>query len=172
MTAYLIQDIAKGKVLKGMVDVFPKKVNSKTVNLDIENVNSLLGIKITKKEVINILKKLDFQVKTTGNKLNVSIPTRRIDISIPEDLIEEIGRIYGFEKIKSKLPKASLMSPVRNENLVYRNKIKHIFINSGFSEVYNYSFISKKDSVEVANPVSQEQKYMRSNLTVNLLKKC
>ncbi len=64
------------------------------------------------------------------------------------------------------------MSPVRNENLVYRNKIKHIFINSGFSEVYNYSFISKKDSVEVANPVSQEQKYMRSNLTVNLLKKC
>jgi len=54
MTAYLIQDIAKGKVLKGMVDVFPKKVNSKTVNLDIENVNSLLGIKITKKEVINI----------------------------------------------------------------------------------------------------------------------
>ena len=170
MTAYLIQDIAKGKVLKGMVDVFPKKVNSKTVSLDIENVNSLLGIKITKKEVINILKKLDFQVKTTGNKLNVSIPTRRIDISIPEDLIEEIGRIYGFEKIKSKLPKASLMSPVRNENLVYRNKIKHIFINSGFSEVYNYSFISKKDSVEVANPVSQEQKYMRSNLTVNLLK--
>jgi len=169
-TAYLIQDIAKGKVLKGTVDVFAKKVNSRTANLNIEKVNSLLGVNIAKKEIIGILKKLGFGVETKGNKLNISIPTRRIDISIPEDLVEEIGRIYGFEKIKSKLPRAILISPSRNENLIYRNKIRHIFINSGFSEAYNYSFISKKDSVEVANPVSQDQKYMRSNLTVNLLK--
>jgi len=170
MAAFLIQDIAKGKVLKGIVDVFPQKVNSKIVNLDIENVNSLLGANISNKDIIKILEKLDFKVKTVKNKLSVSIPTRRIDISIPEDLIEEIGRIYGFEKIKSKLPKASLIPPVRNENLIYRNKVRHIFINSGFSEVYNYSFVSEKDFVEVANPVSQEQRYLRSNLTVNLLK--
>ena len=170
MAAYLVQDIAEGKVLKGIVDVFSKKINPKTINLDIEKVNNLLGIKVTKKEVIDILEKLDFKVKTVGNKLSVSIPMRRIDVSIPEDLIEEIGRIYGFEKIVSKLPRASLIPPVRNENLVYKNKIRHIFINSGFSEVYNYSFVSEKESVEVANPVSQEQKYMRSNLTVNLLK--
>ena len=169
-TAYLIQDIAKGKVLKGTVDVFAKKVNSRTVNLNIEKVNSLLGVNIAKKEIISIFKKLGFGVKTKENKFNISIPTRRIDISIPEDLVEEIGRIYGFEKIKSKLPRAILISPSRNENLIYRNKIRHIFINSGFSEAYNYSFISEKDSVEVANPVSQDQKYMRSNLTVNLLK--
>ena len=170
MAAYLIQDIAKGKVLKGIVDVYPKKINSKTVNLDIENVSSLLGINISNKDIIKILEKLDFEVKANGNKLSVTIPTRRIDISIPEDLIEEIGRIYGFEKIKSELPKASLIPPIRNEYLFYKNKVRHIFINSGFSEAYNYSFVSEKEPVEVANPASQEQKYMRSNLTVNLLK--
>jgi len=176
--AYLIQDIAKGKVLKGIVDVFNKKIIPKIVVLEIEKVNNLLGVKITKKEIINILKKLDFHTKIIGSKLNVSIPTRRIDISIPEDLIEEIGRIYGFEKIKSKLPKASLISPVRNENLFYKNKIRNIFINSGFSEAYNYSFINDKkysinknnqNLVEISNPVSQEQKYLRPNLILNLL---
>jgi len=170
MIAYLIQDITKGKVLKGIIDVFPKKINSKKINLDIEKVNSLLGIKITKKEIINILKKLGFGIKEAGDKLNVSIPTRRIDVSIQEDLIEEIGRIYGFEKIKGEVPSASLIPPVRNENLIYRNKIRHILINLGFSEAYNYSFVSKEEPVKVANPVSQDQKYMRSNLIVNLLK--
>ena len=178
--ACLIQDIAKGKVLKGTIDAYGNKIKEKKVVLDIEKANSLLGAKIPKKEAIKILEKLGFQAEEKGSILNILVPTRRIDVSIPEDLIEEIGRIYGFERIKSRMPKASLVPPVRNDNLIYRNKTKHIFINSGFSEAYNYSFISEKDCsdfkinlkkiVKIANPVSQEQKYMRSNLIINLLK--
>ena len=167
MAAYLIQEIADGQVLKGIVDVYPNKVRPKKVKLDIERVKSLLGIKISEKEIKDILTRLEFEIRPN---FQVVIPTRRIDVSIPEDLIEEIGRIYGFEKIPSQLPRATLIPSARNEDLVYQNKVRDILVNLGFSEVYNYSFVNNKEEVEVLNPVSQEQKYLRSNLTSNLLK--
>ena len=73
-------------------------------------VKSLLGVEIPKKEIIKILKNLDFGVRILGkDTLEVSIPTRRLDISIPEDLIEEIGRIYGYEKIPVNFPLSVLI---------------------------------------------------------------
>jgi len=180
MAAYLIQKIAGGKVLNGLIDVYPKKVRPRKIGLDIEKVKSLLGVEISKKEIVRILESLSFKIQNPKSKiLDVIVPTYRLDISIPEDLIEEIGRIYGFEKIPSRLPEASIIPPQRNEDLVYQNKIKDILVNLGFSEVYNYSFVDEKEIelyqtkpslVEVANPVSQEQKYLRPSLILNLLK--
>jgi len=85
-------------------------------------------------------------------------------------LIEEIGRIYGFEKIPSQLPNAFLIPSKKREDLIYQNKIKDILTNLGFSEVYNYSLLSNKESIKLANPVSQEQKYLRSSLMTLLIK--
>ena len=165
MAAYLIQEIATGQVLEGVIDVYPDKIKAKKIRLDPKKVEKLLGIKISNKEIKSILERLGFEVMSQ----EVTIPTRRLDISIPEDLIEEIGRLYSFEKIPSKMPSAALIPPVRNEDLIYQNKIRDILTNLGFSEAYNYSFVSDK-GVEVLNPVSQEQKYLRSNLAINLLK--
>ena len=168
MAAYLIQEIAQGKVLKGTIDIYPKKVYPKKIGLDIEKVHSLLGVKIPEKEIKSILTRLGFESK--GNKkLEVTIPTRRLDVSIPEDLIEEVGRIYGFEKIPSQLPSAALIPPKKNEDLIYQNKVKDILTNLGFSEVYNYSLVSEK-GVELLNPISQDQKYMRASLMPLLIK--
>jgi len=207
MATYLIQEIAGGQAVKGTIDFYPNKVRPKKIKLGIKQVADLLGVDIPAKEIKNILEKLGFVVqgspfRTQGGRASrfhalakqgrgrearpliesfqVTVPTRRLDVTMPEDLIEEIGRIYGFEKIPSRLPEAALIPPVRNEDLIYQNKIREILVNLGFSEVYNYSFISEKDItdfklkgskiIEVANPVSQEQKYLRPELAVNLIK--
>jgi len=180
MAAYLIQEIAGGQVLNEVIDVYPKKVKPKKVKLEVSRIRSLLGVEVPIKEVKGILERLGFKIQNLKSKiLYVTIPTRRLDISIPEDLIEEIGRLYGYEKIPSKLPEAALIPAQRNEDLIYQNKIRDALVNLGFSEAYNYSFVSEKEVslyqaspaiIEVANPVSQEQKYLRPNLILNLLK--
>jgi len=163
LAAYLIQDIASGQVLKGRIDIYPKKIKAKRIKLDNDYIRSLLGIKISDKEISDILKRLG---------LDKDIPTRRLDISIQEDLIEEVGRIYGFEKIASQLPSAILIPAQRSEDLVYQNKVKDILTNLGFTEVYNYSLLSEQElnSVELANPTSQDLKYLRSSCVPLLIK--
>jgi len=163
MCAYLIQNIASGKVLKGRIDIYPKKIEPKRIKLDNDYVRNLLGIKISNKEISDILKRLG---------LDKDIPTRRLDISIQEDLIEEVGRIYGFEKITSQLPSAILIPAQRSEDLIYQNKVKDILTNLEFTEVYNYSLLSDKESnsVELANPTSKDLKYLRASLIPLLIK--
>jgi len=183
MAACLIQEIAGGEILDGIVDVYPIETKPKKIKLDIKRVKSLLGVDIPIKEIKSTLERLGFRssnLETRSlsqlrdsvskfSKFQIEVPTRRIDVYIPEDLIEEIGRIYGFEKITSQLPTATLIPSVRNEDLIYQSKIRDILSNLGFSEVYNYSFISDK-GVEVLNPISREQKYLRPNLAINLIK--
>ena len=179
--AYLIQKIATGKVAKGLVDVYPKKVFPKIIKLELNYVESLLGMKITKNKVMEILKKLEFKIINSGPRvLTIEVPTRRLDVSIPEDLIEEIGRIHGYEKIPATFPLVSLIPPKRNLNIFWEDMVKNILKGAGFTEVYNYSFISEKtgesfgykkeELIEVENPLSVEQKYLRPSLIPNLLK--
>ncbi len=159
----LIQEIAGGKVLRGMVDFYPKKVLVKKIQLNLDYVERLLGIKIPKREISKILRSLGFMFQ-------VEVPTRRLDVSLPEDLIEEIGRIYGYGKIKSVFPRASLIPPQRNIDIFWEDRIKDILKELGFSEVYNYSFVEQGGEIEVANPISRKQKYLRPSLIPNLLK--
>ncbi|MFH1611853.1 MAG: phenylalanine--tRNA ligase subunit beta [bacterium] len=179
MAVYLIDDLAGGSVVGDIFDVYPKKVLPKKIVLNLNDVNSLLGVTISIKQVSDILKRLGFKFQVLSSKFQVEVPTKRIDVSIPEDLIEEIGRIYGYENISSQFPNAALIPPTTNEDVVYQNKIRNILIGFGFDEVYNYSFVSddalkmyrkKINAIEVANPISQEQKYLRPNLITNLIR--
>ena len=179
---YLIQKMARGKVAKGLVDIYPQKVLPKVIKLDLNYLKSLLGVEIPRREIMNILKNLEFRVKkSTKDSLDILIPTRRLDVSIQEDLIEEIGRIYGYDKIKAAFPVSSLILPKRNLNLFWKDMTKNILKEAGFTEVYNYSFFGEKEAklfgylkgkelIEVKNPMSQEQKYLRASLIPNLLK--
>lgn len=184
--AALIQEIAGGKVAQGLIDFDSKKVLPKKIKLDLSYAERLLGVKIPQKEIIKILKSLDFRIiqhpTSKIQHLIIETPTFRRDISIPEDLIEEIGRLYGYDKIKPVLPEAFLIPPKRNENIFWGDKIKNILKETGFTEVYNYSFINEKDIsiyqpyrhksavIEIENPVSEEQQYLRPSLIPNLLK--
>ncbi len=177
----LIQKIAGGKITKGVIDIYSKKVLAKRIKLNLNQVEKLLGIKIAQSRILKIFKKLNFQVTEDGSlQLVVEIPNFRQDLSIPEDLIEEIGRVYGFGKIPSQVPQVLAVPPKRNENIFWEGICKDILKEAGFSEVYNYSFLSqkdvqnfsfgKKDLLEVENPISIEQKYLRPSLVPSLLK--
>lgn len=180
-TAYLIQEIAGGKICQGLVDVYPAKVLPKTIRLDLGYAERLLGVKIPALEIKSILKRLGFRLVYPKNQLlEVKIPTYRLDINIPEDLIEEIGRIYGYEKIKPIFPATYLAPPKRNLDIFWENAVKNILKEAGFTEIYNYSFFGdnekklfnykEQELIELENPLSQEQKYLRASLIPNLLK--
>ena len=175
--AEIIQNIAKGKITSGLVDFYPKKVLPKKIKLDYRYLTKLLGLKIERKDVKQILKRLGFKIiKEEHPILIVEIPTFRLDISLPEDLIEEIGRIYGFQRIPAAFPIVSLIPPKINFEIFWEDITKNILKESGFTEVYNYSFIGEKEAevfkgaVEIENPMSVEQKYLRPSLIPNLLK--
>ncbi|MEA3292882.1 MAG: phenylalanine--tRNA ligase subunit beta [Patescibacteria group bacterium] len=185
--ALLIQKLANGKIVSGLADVYPKKVFPKKLMLDLNYVERLLGVKISKSEVEKILRKLEFKIKkspkttvSTPKNIEVEAPPFRLDISIQEDLIEEIGRIYQYKRILPVFPNASLIPSQRNLKIFWENMVKDILKGVGFSEVYNYSFINENDAeffnkstkelIELSNPISSEQKYLRSSLIPILLK--
>ncbi len=170
-TYFLLTKLGGGKIVQ-IIDLYPKKVQPKKIKLDLSYVEKLLGIKISTKEIKNIFERLEFKYK--GNI--VEVPTFRLDVSSQEDLIEEIGRIYGYEKIPSTFPVVSLIPPKRNLEIFWENCVKDILKEAGFTEVYNYSFIGEKEvetfkeAIEMENPMSSEQKYLRPSLIPNMLK--
>ncbi|MFA6193565.1 MAG: phenylalanine--tRNA ligase subunit beta [Parcubacteria group bacterium] len=161
-------------------DIYPKKLKPWQVKLNSDYVNNLLGEKVPVSKIKNILENLDLGVKISKNILNCEIPTRRLDLKSQEDLIEEIGRICGYENIPAKAPCVELQTPTRNEKRILEDKLRDILIGSGFSEVMNYSFYSADDiekcglgieeHYEVANPMNPDQQYMRRSMIPNLLK--
>ncbi len=172
----LIGQIAGGKMTK-LIDYYPVKRKKQKIKFDLEYTNRLLGINIKKPKAKKILTDLGFNV--SGN-LEVEIPTRRLDVNCHEDLIEEIGRIYGYERIEPFLPQASIVPPLENRDVYWGKEARRIFKNIGFCEVYNHSFISQEQSeifnydseklMEVEKPVSLDQKYLRPSLVPHLLK--
>ncbi|HOK35286.1 MAG TPA: phenylalanine--tRNA ligase subunit beta, partial [Candidatus Pacearchaeota archaeon] len=186
--AFLVQKYAKGKIVKGIVDFYPQRAYPRRIKLDLDYVEKLLGVKISPKEITKILNSLGFKIIKNASKINksllVEVPTRRLDISIPEDLIEEIGRIYGYQNIPPAMPILPISIPAKNEELLWEKKVKELIKEFGFTETYLYSFLSEKDAelfmltptrfisnlIEIKNPVSSNTKYLRPSLLPNLLK--
>jgi len=174
--AYLISKFCRGKIAKGTIDYYPKKVFPRKIKLEVQKVESLLGIKISKEKILKILKNLGFKVSPN---FIVEVPTFRRDIAIQEDLIEEIGRIYGYANIERKFPTVSLIPPRKNPEIFWENFTKDVLISLGFTEVYNYSFLSKEDienfgfereAIEIENPASAFYQFLRPSLLPNLIK--
>lgn len=182
----ILEHIANGK-LEEIVDVYPKLVKPWKMKLDLDYVNSLLGETIPASRILKILSDLDIYVPSIRprmeNKMKsviCTIPTYRVDLKTQEDLIEEIGRIWGYEKIRPKPMIESIVPPVINEQIFFEQEIKDILAGIGFSEVYNYSFYSQKDAslcglsnlkhLELANPQNPDQQLVRASLVPNILK--
>ncbi len=179
--AYFIQKMAGGKLATGKVDVYPKKVLKTKIKLELDYPGRLLGFAISKVEITKILSSLGFYCKDAGPKyILVECPTIRLDIITQEDLVEEIGRITGYKNIESSFPKIALTPPKRNDDVFWQKAIQRILKELGFSEVYNYSFIGEierasfawplKDFLEIENPISSLNKFLRPSLVFGLIK--
>jgi phenylalanyl-tRNA synthetase beta chain len=178
---FLIHKLASAKTTQGLLDFYPQKVKTKRIRLNLIYIRQLLGKKINTKEVKSILTKLEFKILQDKHpNLLVETPTFRLDVNIPEDLIEEVGRMVGLQKIPSIFPLVALIPPRKNINIFWERFTKNILKEAGFSETYNHSFVSKDElrafgyktskSIELENPVSLDYQYLRPSLMPNLLK--
>lgn len=174
----LFKDYAKGKTISEIIDIYPNKPKSKTIEISFEKINRVIGINIDIKKSVKALTDLGFKVSLNKEKLKIVVPSQRAgDISIEEDVIEEIARIYGFSNLPDKLPKI-------NNNFIYsyvdeyfwENKTKQALKYWGFTECYTYSFVSEEmyegpleEAVEVSNPLTEDFVYMRNSLIPSLL---
>ena len=179
----LIMDICpSARVASDLVDEGKFKLDQGPISLNLDFLNRKIGIEVPKKQVISILTGLGFEVKDKKDKLSVKIPTWRAtkDISIAEDLVEEVARIYGYDNVKPSLPKCEIMPPDINHLRKLENKIINILAGLGLDEVYNYSFLSGRDlavlgidkssCVSIENPISEEMSLLRPMLLPNILK--
>ena len=127
----------------------------------------ILGAQIPEKEISEILKRLGMEVAKKEDVFSVGAPSERPDLKIKEDIIQEVARIYGYDKIKEKIPEGLLVPPKRNDTYFFASVAKNIMAGLGFSEVYNYSFAKNGDR-ELQNPPSQDKKFLRTNLADGL----
>ncbi|CAL4318986.1 Phenylalanine--tRNA ligase beta subunit [Buchnera aphidicola (Periphyllus testudinaceus)] len=153
--------------------------NNKKITLSYKKINKILGFKINKFVIIDILKKLKYCVFENLSKIKVFPPFFRSDILCIEDVISDIARFYGYNKIPSIPLKFFFNSNKVNTNLKKIKKINNFLLNKGYSEVINYSFsdflsqkiFSKKHKLlKIINPISKDLSYMRASLFPGLIK--
>jgi len=179
---FVLEFCPKAKVASKIID--EKNFSLATGPLMIEKniFTKKLGIEIPEKKIVEILERLGFNVADKGDKLSVKIPTWRAtkDVSITEDLVEEVARIYGYENIPSDLPKMSIAPPIinrlRDTEYVIRDCLTR---DLGYCETNNYAFVSKEQIekmgdnssryLELDNPLSKEKPFLCRSLTPNLV---
>jgi len=170
--AGIVKELAGGRVAETTVDSLNKKIVQTSVFLHDGDFDKHIGIKISLDKASRILQNLGFRVsKPVENRIEAIPPAERTDIAIKEDLIEEVARIYGYEKIPSVVPESSKVTPSKNEEYLYCNWIRGVLSGFGFSEVYNYSFF-KDGKIELKNPISSdiEKQTLRESLAPQLRK--
>lgn len=158
----LIKEIAGG-TLEGVADIYPKPFIAHTVQVTVGDINTLLGTTISEKEIDNIFTRLGFDYKKEGEIYTVTPPFERTDLNIREDLIEEIGRIYGYENITATVPEVPKEKPAINKHFYYTQKVRSILADLGFSEVYTYT-LRDKGEVELENPLAKDKAFLRVDL--------
>lgn len=178
-TAQMIQEICSGQIAKGIIDIYPNKNKPKKIDLNLTKVQKILGITIKADKIKKIINDLDLKIiSSKKDNLLVEVPTIRQDITIAEDIIEEIGRILGYDKIKPELPSLPITLPIKNKDFFWKNEIKELLKSAGLTEVYNSSFLSQEqfetfkyvDLMEIEKPATIDQQYLKPSLIPNLIK--
>ena len=183
--AQLIAELAGGKVNPGYIDNYPNPiVPPPTINLNITKTNTILGTALTKDEMKQILEDLTFTVHDSGgDQVTVIPPSFRVDIKEGIDLIEEVARLSGYDKITATLPLTLSYPKKKDKALLIEEKVKDSLAQQGYHEIITYSFISPVElnrlnlpaqdhrlkTLNILNPLTEDQSIMRTTLIPGLL---
>ena len=180
----LIVQLAGGKVAQGIIDIFPRTETLRRISLRFSRMAAILGVSIEPAIACRILSSLGFQIiEQTAEGMTVDIPSFRPDVEREIDLIEEIGRIHGFEAIPTTLPSGEIPLKIQTPELKIEQQIRDSLIAQGWHEAINYSFFDKKDLhklgidnidpydklVYIKNPLTAEQDVLRTTVISSLL---
>ena len=176
-SCHLLEKYADAKIVGGLVKYDEASLEDTKIDVSLEKVNRVLGTTISKEDVLDVFRKLAFETEVNGDKITVSVPKRRIDISIEEDLIEEVGRIYGVNNIEGKLPSLPLKQGSYNKTL--RN-IRNKIIDLGLNETLSYILVNDKEAtkyttdnvetVKLLDPMTEERNTLRYSMIPSLVK--
>lgn len=183
--AALMMEITGGRLVPGVIDEYPVKYQEKSIVLEPSLVNETLGISLKTAQIQKLLESIEFCAqRTSTQQLKVTVPSFRVDVERPEDLTEEIARLYGYDRIPTTYP---LIPAQRREASVlwdFRGRIKDLMRGLGFNEVINYSFVDEKSCdmlklkagddrrklLSIINPLTEDMAVMRTSLVPGLLR--
>ncbi len=166
----------------GIIDAYPRPAEPIVIKTDTDFIRRRLGDAIDDERILSILESLDFSVSTRGKSLSITVPQYRAtrDVSIAEDIVEEVGRIYGYDNIASSPPMVPCAAPAKNYPRLFERKVKETLSgHGGMIEVSGYSFtgetvldrlkINNDAELRLSNPLSREQDRLRRSLVPNIV---
>ena len=173
----LLEEYAGGTVVTGTIEYDKTNNKEKEIEITFQNINDVLGTVIPNEEILNVFRKLGFTYKVNGETIKVTVPTRRLDISIKEDLIEEVSRIYGVDNIEGKLP----IVPMRKGSYdKTQREIRNKMIALGLKETLTYVLINDKEvngytldkfePLKLLDPITEDRNTLRYSMIPSLYK--
>lgn len=175
--AQLMQELAGGTVLKGFIDVYPRKRKPRTIRVRISRVNDIIGIQLSKQEIVGILKRLNCSVQALSKDLLlVSAPSYRNDLREEIDIVEEVARVYGYNNIETeRYSSIDFTASVRTD--IFEDEVRNYLCGAGFNEILTISLqdevtarLAGEEPVRVLNAVSAGMEVLRTSLIPGALR--
>lgn len=172
----LLEKYADAEIVGGMVEYNTLDMADEVVPITVNKINQVLGTELEEDTILDIFTRLGFTYEKTDKNILVTVPTRRCDISITEDLIEEVGRIYGIDNIKGKVMTLPVKPGyVNKNNRIIRNKLASLGLNETLSyalipynEVKKYT-LDEFEIVKLLDPMSEDRNSLRYSLIPSLM---
>ncbi|UBH12471.1 phenylalanine--tRNA ligase subunit beta [Macrococcus armenti] len=178
--AYLLQENAQGEVMSGVVSAGALPDFTTSIEISTDDINQLIGFNISNTEIKNIFERLGFETKVDGDAFNVIVPSRRGDITIKEDLVEEVARIYGYDALPATLPETMTNKQVGlTDYQTKRRAVKALLQGLGLNQAITYALVSAEkstqfalksaDTTELLMPMSEDHAVLRQSLLPHLI---
>lgn len=176
-----IQKIAGGEIASKLVDEKSSLSELSKIETSTHFINSRLGLELSASEIKKLLQNVEFDVESKTEELIITVPFWRTDIEIPEDIVEEVGRLYGYDHLALMLPTRDLTPAKLNKSLEFKSQLRNVLSRAGANEVLTYSFVHGsllqntgqdfKLAYQIRNALSQDLQYYRLSLSPSLLEK-
>ncbi|MGV8075364.1 MAG: phenylalanine--tRNA ligase subunit beta [Syntrophobacteraceae bacterium] len=182
--AMLMLEVAGGRVATGRIDSYPNPIKVPTLTLRVDRTNKFIGMNLSASAMAEALSSIEMRIEEqTNDRIVVVPPAFRSDITREIDLVEEVARLIGYDRIPVTVPEANVSAAELDPHMTARLDVKNILLGAGFFEVINYSFLSQGSleklgltpedprlhPIRIKNPLSEEQAVMRTSLIPGLL---
>ncbi len=179
----MIEQLDAGDVVSGVIDIYPNPLKEQVIEASCAHIARRAGVPITPEEIEEILKRLHFGVKRDGDRLTVTVPDYRQDVTQEADLCEEALRVYGYDKVPSTLLRGETTPGGASKGMKLRQEISELLTGQGFYEIMKYSFVSprtldmlglkeddiRRQTLAIRNPLGEDTSVMRTTLVPDML---